>query len=55
MDIHDGHLFRENRLCSQHTLVQDFLVWEIHAGGLVRHFERDKTIKKWNGNFIGLV
>ena len=26
--------------------MRDFLVWEIHAGGLVGHFGRDKTIEE---------
>ena len=31
--------------------MRDFLVWEIHAGGLVGHFRRDKTIEEMEHQF----
>ena len=31
--------------------MRDFLVWEIHAGGLVGHFRRDKTIEEMERQF----
>ena len=31
--------------------MRDFLVWEIHAGGLVGHFGRDKTIEESERQF----
>ena len=36
--LQDGYLFKANKLCIPRSLVRDFLVWEIHAGGLASHF-----------------
>uniref|UniRef100_A0A7N2LQA1 Uncharacterized protein n=1 Tax=Quercus lobata TaxID=97700 RepID=A0A7N2LQA1_QUELO len=32
--LQDGYLFKANKLCIPRSSVRDFLVWEIHAGGL---------------------
>jgi hypothetical protein len=40
-----GYLFK-NKLCIPRTSVQDFIAWEIRAGGLAGHFGRDKTIEE---------
>ena len=44
--LKDGYLFKAKKLCIPRSSVGDFLVWEIHAGGHVGHFGRDKTIKE---------
>uniref|UniRef100_A0A2N9FGZ1 RNA-directed DNA polymerase n=1 Tax=Fagus sylvatica TaxID=28930 RepID=A0A2N9FGZ1_FAGSY len=46
--LQNGYFFKANRLCIPHTSMRDFLVWEIHAGGLAVHFGRDKTIEEQN-------
>ena len=34
----DGYLFKANKLFIPWSSVRDFIVWEIHEGGLVSHF-----------------
>ena len=49
--LRDGYLFKTNKLCIPCTSVRDFLVWEVHAGGLSGHFGRDKTIEEAERQF----
>ena len=53
--LQDGYLFKANKLCNPRYSVRDFLVWEIHAGGLAGHFSRDKTIEEVESQFYCLV
>ena len=39
-----GYLYKANKLCIPRTSVRDFIIWEIHAGGMSGHFGRDKTV-----------
>ncbi|PRQ29559.1 putative nucleotidyltransferase, Ribonuclease H [Rosa chinensis] len=42
--LQDGFLFKGTKLCIPCTSVRDFLILELHAGGIAGHFGRDKTI-----------
>ncbi|XP_019058301.1 PREDICTED: uncharacterized protein LOC109116762 [Tarenaya hassleriana] len=42
--IHDGFLFRKNKLCIPHCSLRDLLVREAHSGGLMGHFGVAKTL-----------
>jgi hypothetical protein len=41
--IHDGYLFRANKLCVPESSVRLLLLQESHAGGLAGHFGHEKT------------
>ena len=43
--LHDGYLFIGRKLCIPRTSLREFIVWELHAGGLVGHFGNEKTIE----------
>ena len=42
--VENGYLFKVTKLCVPRTSFRDLLIWEMDAGGLARHFGRDKTI-----------
>ena len=41
--LHDGFLFYKSRLCIPRGSFGEFLITELHSGGLARHFGHDKT------------
>ena len=42
--LHDGFLFRENKLCVPHSSLHELLVREAHGGCLMGHFGVAKTL-----------
>ena len=42
--LYDDYLFRGSQLCISQTSLRDFLVWEMHAGGLADHLGKERTI-----------
>jgi len=44
--FYKGYLFRDNKFCIPKTFVLKFFIWEIYAGGLSGHYERNKTIEE---------
>ena len=42
--VENGYLFKVTKLCIPRTSFRDLLIWEMHEGGLARHFGMDKTI-----------
>jgi hypothetical protein len=43
--VHNGFLFRTNKLCIPNSSFRLLLLQEAHAGGLMGHFGRDKTFE----------
>ena len=50
--MHDGFLFRANKLCFPDSSVRPLLFHESHAGGLMGHFGREKTYELL-ADFVG--
>jgi len=48
-----GYMFRSRKVCITRTSFNDFLVWELHVGGLAGHFGGNKATELWNINSIG--
>ena len=49
--IHDGFLFRANKLCVPNSSVRLLLLQESHGGGLTGHFGKKKTYEMLSGHF----
>jgi hypothetical protein len=49
--IHDGFLFRANKLCVPNSLVRLILLQESHGGGLTCHFGQKKTYELLSDHF----
>jgi len=43
--LQDGYLFCSRKLCIPRTSLREFLVCELHAGGLAGNFRQNKTIE----------
>jgi len=52
--LHDGYLFLSRKLCIPRTSLREFLIWELHAGGLAGNFENEKTIEAVDYKFYWL-
>ena len=50
-NIHDGFLFRGNKLCLPATSVREHIVCEFHPGGCSVHLGHDKTFALVDGRF----
>ncbi|KAK1601944.1 hypothetical protein QYE76_027049 [Lolium multiflorum] len=42
--LHDGYLFKANKICIPESSLRKLLLQESHGGGLMGHFGRDKTL-----------
>ena len=52
--IQDGFLFKSTQLCILHSFMREYLIRELHAGGLGGHVGRDKTISLVEARFYWL-
>jgi hypothetical protein len=50
----DGYLFYNNRLFLPRTFIREFVIIELHAGGIAGHLGRDKTIHLVEDQFYWL-
>jgi Fe-S cluster biosynthesis and repair protein YggX len=51
--VHNGFLIRTNKLCIPNSSFRLLLLQEVHAGGLMGHFGRDKPLRCWLTISIG--
>jgi hypothetical protein len=50
--VQDGYLFFKNRLCLPKTSIHEFVIQELHEGGLAGHFGHEKTISLVEDRFF---
>ena len=50
--LQEGYLFKGTKLCVPRTSRRDFLIWELHAGGLAGHFGVHKTTRLVEDQFF---
>ena len=50
--LQEGYLFKGAKLCIPRTSIRNFLIWELHAGGLAEHFRVHKTITLMEEQFF---
>ncbi|XP_073138536.1 uncharacterized protein [Henckelia pumila] len=49
--MHDGYLFKEDKLCIPKSSIRELLVRESHSGGLMEHFRVAKTYQIFHEHF----
>ena len=50
--LQEGYLFKGTKLCVPRTSRRDFLIWELHVGGLAGHFGVHKTTRMVEDQFF---
>jgi hypothetical protein len=51
-NLHEGYLFKGTRLCIPQSSLREFIIRELHSGGIAGHFGRDKTLNLVEDRFF---